>query len=242
MVSHSSPPPLPIVGVYNRQIEFSVATPAPGQPLPPAVGLRGLSEPRRSDSADQERPATRGPPERYGANDIAGALHRAHAGLSVRVRARDGSPSRPARQRRQERVPHGTRNRRDQRIHLARSAAHVRVLADHEGRLASIGGRTPRPSRPAYGDAICPSLAGVPVSGSGSVRRDSSDTAAGSSQTEKRARKGQRAATRDQRPAKVVEFPKGLGSSGWTRTSNPPVNSKRRRAVAGHRNLARVRQ
>ena len=38
------------------------------------------------------------------------------------------------------------------------------------------------------------------------------------------ARKGQRAATRDQRPAKVVEFPKGIGSSGWTRTSNPPVN------------------
>ena len=42
----------------------------------------------------------------------------------------------------------------------------------------------------------------------------------------KRARKGQRAVTRDQRPAKVVEFPKGIGSSGWTRTSNPPVNSR----------------
>ena len=42
----------------------------------------------------------------------------------------------------------------------------------------------------------------------------------------KRARKGQRVATRDQRPAKVVEFPKGIGSSGWTRTSNPPVNSR----------------
>src|SRR5262245_3011316 len=41
----------------------------------------------------------------------------------------------------------------------------------------------------------------------------------------KRARKGQRAAKRDQRLAKVVEFPKGIGSSGWTRTSNPPVNS-----------------
>jgi integrase len=42
----------------------------------------------------------------------------------------------------------------------------------------------------------------------------------------KRARKGQRAATRDQRTAKVVEFPSGFGSSGWTRTSNPPVNSR----------------
>jgi hypothetical protein len=43
---------------------------------------------------------------------------------------------------------------------------------------------------------------------------------------EKRATKGQRARKRDQRPAKVVEFPKGIGSSGWTRTSNPPVNSR----------------
>ena len=40
-----------------------------------------------------------------------------------------------------------------------------------------------------------------------------------------RARKGQRAAKRDQRPAKVIDFPKESGSSGWTRTSNPPVNS-----------------
>ena len=43
---------------------------------------------------------------------------------------------------------------------------------------------------------------------------------------EKRARKGQRASMRDERRAKVVEFPKGIGSSGWTRTSNPPVNSR----------------
>ena len=28
----------------------------------------------------------------------------------------------------------------------------------------------------------------------------------------------------EHRRAKVVEFPKGIGSSGWTRTSNPPVN------------------
>jgi len=42
----------------------------------------------------------------------------------------------------------------------------------------------------------------------------------------KRARKGQRAAKREQRPAKVVEFPKESGSSGWIRTSNPPVNSR----------------
>jgi integrase len=41
-----------------------------------------------------------------------------------------------------------------------------------------------------------------------------------------RARKGQRAPERRRRRAKVVEFPKGNGSSGWTRTSNPPVNSR----------------
>src|SRR6185295_13226938 len=41
-----------------------------------------------------------------------------------------------------------------------------------------------------------------------------------------RAKKGQRAPKRAQRPAKVVEFPKGIGSSGWIRTSNPPVNSR----------------
>jgi integrase len=42
----------------------------------------------------------------------------------------------------------------------------------------------------------------------------------------KRARKGQRASRRDQAQAKVVKFPNENGSSGWTRTSNPPVNSR----------------
>src|SRR4051812_49408463 len=41
-----------------------------------------------------------------------------------------------------------------------------------------------------------------------------------------RARKGQTASKRDRTPAKVVEFPKGIGSSGWIRTNNPPVNSR----------------
>jgi hypothetical protein len=41
-----------------------------------------------------------------------------------------------------------------------------------------------------------------------------------------RATKGQRASKDVRRQAKVVEFPKGNGSSGWTRTSNPPVNSR----------------
>ena len=41
-----------------------------------------------------------------------------------------------------------------------------------------------------------------------------------------RATKGQRASKAVPRQAKVVEFPKGIGSSGWIRTSNPPVNSR----------------
>jgi hypothetical protein len=40
-----------------------------------------------------------------------------------------------------------------------------------------------------------------------------------------RAKKGQRAAKSDPKPAKGVKFPKKIGSSGWIRTSNPPVNS-----------------
>jgi hypothetical protein len=43
---------------------------------------------------------------------------------------------------------------------------------------------------------------------------------------EKRARKGQPAPTRDGTTAKVVKFPKESGSSGRTRTYNPPVNSR----------------
>jgi hypothetical protein len=41
-----------------------------------------------------------------------------------------------------------------------------------------------------------------------------------------RAKKGQRAAKSDPKPAKGVKFPKKNGSSGWIRTSNPPVNSR----------------
>jgi hypothetical protein len=42
----------------------------------------------------------------------------------------------------------------------------------------------------------------------------------------RKGKKRERAPKKDQRPAKVVEFPKGIGSSGWIRTSNPPVNSR----------------
>ena len=48
-------------------------------------------------------------------------------------------------------------------------------------------------------------------------------------QTEKKARKGQPASKRGQRSTKVVEFPRGIGSSGWTRTSNPPVNRRKKK-------------
>ena len=51
----------------------------------------------------------------------------------------------------------------------------------------------------------------------------------GEAPAEKRARKGQHAAKRDRPAAKVVEFPKGIGSSGWIRTSNPPVNRRKKK-------------
>jgi len=126
----------------------------------------------------KERPATCASPERDCLNDSANALSGAPTGLPVRVRTRNGSPSGGARQGRQERVPHGTRDRQGQRLQLARPAAHLRLLADHEGCLAAIGGRTPGPSWLAYGHAVCASLAGVPVIRSGSVGRPSADNAA----------------------------------------------------------------
>jgi hypothetical protein len=43
-------------------------------------------------------------------------------------------------------------------------------------------------------------------------------------QIDERARKGQRAQTRGAAGAKVVDFVRENGSSGWARTSNPPVN------------------
>jgi len=42
----------------------------------------------------------------------------------------------------------------------------------------------------------------------------------------KRARKGQRASKGDQPRSEVPGFVREFGSSGWTRTSNPPVNSR----------------
>ena len=55
----------------------------------------------------------------------------------------------------------------------------------------------------------------------------------------KRARKGQRAQKCDRPRAKIVEFPRRFGSSGWTRTSNPPVNSTHGASPPSlrHRNL-----
>ena len=43
---------------------------------------------------------------------------------------------------------------------------------------------------------------------------------------QKRARKGQRADRADRATADMPDFVRENGSSGWTRTSNPPVNSR----------------
>ena len=42
----------------------------------------------------------------------------------------------------------------------------------------------------------------------------------------KRARKGQRDSNDSESATEVPSFVKGFGSSGWIRTSNPPVNSR----------------
>jgi integrase len=52
------------------------------------------------------------------------------------------------------------------------------------------------------------------------------DTFSLNGRSTERARKGQRAPVGDRRPAKVAKIPKGDGSSAWTRTRNPPVNSR----------------
>ena len=65
------------------------------------------------------------------------------------------------------------------RIHILRRAA-----SRHSRQATKTKGQ-----RPAHGHALCPSLAGVPVSGSGSVRRGS-DTAAARAARREEARKG----------------------------------------------------
>jgi hypothetical protein len=89
---------------------------------------------------------------------------------------------------------HRARDWRNQRLHVARSAAHLRLLADHEGRVAPIRSRVPRPSRPAHGDAVCPSLAGVPVCGSWAIGSSDADIAAASRRSDV-TRKGKKRAT-----------------------------------------------
>ncbi len=51
-------------------------------------------------------------------------------------------------------------------------------------------------------------------------------TPASEGKKSKRARKGQRASKGDQPRSEVPGFVREIGSSGWTRTSNPPVNSR----------------
>ena len=80
------------------------------------------------------------------------------------------SRERPKTQRRN----HGSSPKSD----VSHTQAHLRVVADYEGRLSSIRGGAPRSSRPAHGHALCASVASVPVSGSGAVGCARSDTAA----------------------------------------------------------------
>ena len=55
------------------------------------------------------------------------------------------------------------------------------------------------------------------------------DTFSLSARSSERATKGQRAANGERGQAKAMIFPKESGSSGWTRTSNSPVNRRNKR-------------
>lgn len=101
--------------------------------------------------------------ECHGAHDAAGAVQPAHSRLSVRVRAPDGSKRPRAGQRCQERVSDCAGRCRNPRLHVARPAAHLCLMAHHEGRLAPIRRRAVGPSRPADGDAVRAPLPRLPV-------------------------------------------------------------------------------
>ena len=104
------------------------------------------------------------------------------------------------------------RDRRDQTLRLARSAAHLHLLADHEGRLAAIRGKLLDHrglTVMRYAD-LSPAYLSAEV---GLLDAPATPTRAKTkARAEKRATKGQRAAKRERRQAKVVEIPKGIGS------------------------------
>src|SRR2546428_6690185 len=72
-------------------------------------------------------------------------------------------------------------------------------------------------------DAVRAPVAGIPVS-RGQPAGSAIGPASKKSKDRKRARKGQRADRGDRDATEVPDFVRENGSSGWIRTSNPPVN------------------
>ena len=116
--------------------------------------------------------------------------------------------------------------RRHRGLHLARPATHLRLVADDARRLATDRRRAARPPVDEDDDALRAPVAGVPVRGSEPARSADHRPTPKKGKKSKRARKGQSASKRRLRERKSPNFVKEIGSSGWIRTSNPPVNSR----------------
>jgi hypothetical protein len=103
--------------------------------------------------------------------------------------------------------------------------AHVRVVADDAWRVAPQRRGTPRSSVDEDHDALRASIAGVLDCGeaAGSGRGIHLSAGENALKTE-RAKKGHRGFAATQVVVEMRGFLKKNGSSGWTRTSNPPVN------------------
>lgn len=136
-----------------------------GSLFKPALGSRGPREPGHASPphkkwthlvAAPECDRTRNPPEIAG-----GAFPRFGVGICFPPHC--GSSRGKASQGHQERLPRGHGARRDRRFHLARSAAHVRLLARHEGRVLAQRRRAARTSVREDDAALRPPIAGVSV-------------------------------------------------------------------------------
>ena len=96
---------------------------------------------------------------------------------------------------------------------------HFRVVAGDARRVTPQRRGAPRPPVHEDDDALCAPVAGIPVGGSQPAR--SAEAAVTDSG------KGQSDSNDSASRSEVPEFVKDFGSSGWIRTSNPPVKRRK---------------
>ena len=134
---------------------------------------------RATDSADEERPATVGATQRDRRRCPQDALRGSQPGQPVGLCASRRTEGRRTGPGHQERLPCGPGVGRDQGLHLARPAAHLRVVADDVRRLAAQRRRAAWPSVDEDDDALRALVAGVSVCGSRAARSASSANSEG---------------------------------------------------------------